>query len=288
MFRSLLFVPGSSIKMILKAQETEADALVLDLEDAVAPEHKVEARATVSQILREVDFNDKEVFVRINSLRTVWGLDDARAAVAGGARGLLIPKIDNVDDVTTIAAVLNARLHKSEDRQRPQILCLIETARGVFASRLLAESNDLVTGLMFGASDLARDLGCRLTEEEPELLMARSHVLLAARAAGIKAYDSPHFGVHDLEALRRRCLATRQLGYDGKTAIHPTHLAIINQVFSPTAEQIAEAEWVVAAMEGAQSHGRGATTLHGKMIDQVHLAEAKSLLARVHKANAIG
>jgi citrate lyase beta subunit len=281
MFRSLLFVPGSSIKMILKAQESPADALVLDLEDGVAPEHKLDARSTVSQIMREIDFTDREVFVRINSLRTEWGLEDVRAVVAGGARGVLIPKIENVDEVTTIAAVLNARLHRSEDRQRPQILCLVETPRGVFAARELAASNELVTGLMFGASDLARALGSQLTDDEPELLMARSQLLLAARAAGIKAYDSADQTVHDPDRLRRRCLATRHLGYDGKAASHPAQLAIINQVFTPTAEQIAAAEEIVAIMGAAIARGRGTAICQGRMIDQVHFDEAQSLLRKV-------
>jgi citrate lyase beta subunit len=281
MFRSLLFVPGSSIKMILTAQESEADALILDLEDAVAPEQKIDARSTVSQILREVDFSGREVFVRINSLRTEWGLEDVRAVVSGGARGIIIPKIEAVDDVTSIAAVINARLHKSDDRQRAQILCLIETPRGIFAARSIAESNGLVTGLMFGASDLARELGSELTDDEPELLMARSHLLMAARAAGIKAYDSADGAVQDLDRVRRRCLATRQLGYDGKAATHPVQLAVINEVFTPTPVQIAEAESIIVTMEAALARGRGAALFNGRMIDQVELTEARSLLQKV-------
>ena len=281
MIRSLLFVPGGSLRMIQKAQETDAEALILDLEDAVAPEQKEEARRALAQTLPEVDLTRKEVFVRINGLRTPWGLEDARAAVAGGVRGIVIPKVEHPDEVTAIAAVIQGRLHREDDRQRPRILCLIETPRGIFAARTLAESNRLVTGLMFGASDLARALGSNLTEGEPELLYARSHLLLAARAAEVPAYDSPSPAIEDLAAVRRHSQASRALGYDGKAAIHPAHLPIIHDVFSHRPEEIEEAVAIVEALAAAQAAGRGAALHRGRMIDQVDLAEAQRLLAKL-------
>jgi citrate lyase beta subunit len=256
--------------MILKACDSAADALILDLEDAIAPDRKLEARATVARALREIDFGGKEVFVRINSLATAWGLEDARAAASNGARGLVIPKAETADEVTTIAPIL----------PRGRLLCLIETPRGVFAAREIAESSETVAGLIFGSADLSRELGCTLTEGEPELLLARSQTLLAARAAGVNAYDSPHFAIADLEGLRRSSRAARNLGYDGKTAIHPSHLEIVNEVFTPTAEQIASAKRIVAAMAAAHTEGRGVATLDGQMIDQVHLSAAKKMLRR--------
>jgi len=281
MIRSLLFVPGGSRRMIQRAQETEAEALILDLEDAVAPERKEEARQSLAQTLREVDLAPKEVFVRINGLRTPWGLEDARAAVAGGVRGIVIPKVEHPDEVTAIAAVLQGRLHREDDRQRPRILCLIETPRGIFAARTLAESNHLVIGLMFGASDLARALGSNLTEGEPELLYARSHLLLAARAAEIPAYDAPSPAIEDLAAVRRHSQSSRALGYDGKAAIHPAHLPIIHEVFSHTPEEVEEAVAIVEALTAAQAAGYGAALHRGRMIDQVDLAEAQRLLAKI-------
>jgi citrate lyase beta subunit len=267
--------------MIQRAQETEAEALILDLEDAVAPERKEEARQSLAQTLREVDLAPKEVFVRINGLRTPWGLEDARAAVAGGVRGIVIPKVEHPDEVTAIAAVLQGRLHREDDRQRPRILCLIETPRGIFAARTLAESNHLVIGLMFGASDLARALGSNLTEGEPELLYARSHLLLAARAAEIPAYDAPSPAIEDLAAVRRHSQSSRALGYDGKAAIHPAHLPIIHEVFSHTPEEVEEAVAIVEALTAAQAAGYGAALHRGRMIDQVDLAEAQRLLAKI-------
>jgi len=284
--RSLLYVPGISGQMILKARDSAADGLILDLEDAIAPDQKIEARAMVVRLLGQIDFGGKEIFVRINALTTGWGLEDARAVAAVGAPGLIIPKCESVEDVTTVAPVLQSKYHQPIGGQSRKLLCLIETPRGVFASREIAESNELVAGLMFGSADLARDVGCVLSEDETEVLFARSHVLLAARAARVAAYDSPHFAIADLEGLRRRCQSARNLGYDGKTVIHPSHIEIVNEVFAPTAEQIAEAQRVVAAMAAAQAEGRGATKLDGKMIDQVHLSAARKVLEKARKTNA--
>ena len=286
MMRSLLYVPGISERMILKARDSAADGLILDLEDAITPDQKLEARATVVRLLGELDFGGKEIFVRINSLATGWGLEDARAVAAVGAPGLVIPKCESVEDVTTVAPVMQSKYHQPIGGQARKLLCLIETPRGVFAGREIAESNELVAGLMFGAADLSRDLGCILSEDETEVLFARSHVLLAARAAGVAAYDSPHFAIDDLEGLRRRCQSARNLGYDGKTIIHPSHIGIVNEVFAPTAEQIAEAERVIEAMAEAQAEGRGAIRLDGKMIDQVHLSAARKVLEKARKQNA--
>jgi citrate lyase beta subunit len=269
--------------MILKASDSEADGLILDLEDGVAPNQKLEARATVVRSLNEIDFGDKEIFVRINALVTEWGLEDARAVVAVGAPGLVIPKCESVEDVTTVAPIMQSKYHQPIGGQTRKLLCMIETPRGVFAGRDIAESNELVAGLMFGAADLSRDLGSVLSEDETEVLFARSHVLLAARAAGVAAYDSPHFAIEDMEGLRRRCQAARNLGYDGKTAIHPSHIETINEVFAPTAEQIAEARRVIEAMEAAQAEGLGAIRLDGKMIDQVHLSAARKVLEKARR-----
>jgi citrate lyase beta subunit len=284
--RSLLYVPGISERMILKARDSASDGVIIDLEDGVAPNQKLEARATVVRLLNEIDFSGKEIFVRINALATEWGLEDARAVVAVGAPGLVIPKCESVEDVTIVAPVMQSRYHRPIGGKSRKLLCQIETSRGVFASREIAESNELVEGLLFGAADLSRDLGAILSQDEIEVLFARSHVLLAARAAGVAAYDSPHFAIDDLEGLRRRCQAARNMGYDGKAAIHPSHLEIINEVFAPTAEQIAEAERVIEAMESAQAEGLGAIRLDGKMIDQVHLSAARKVLEKSRRQTA--
>ena len=278
--RSLLYVPGNSEKMILKARESAADALILDLEDAIALEQKLEARATVVRALREMTFEGKDVFVRINPLTTDFGLEDARAVAAAGAPGILLPKAERVDDVTDLAPILQSRNWAGQQTvyDAKHLLLLIETPRGVFAARELAEASELVAGLLFGSADLSREVGCTLSEDEQEVFYARSHVLLAARAEGVAAYDSPHFGITDLEGLRRRSQAARRLGYDGKTAIHPSHLEVLNEIFAPTEAEFTSAERIVNALAAAP--GRGVVVLDGQMIDQVHLATAKKILAR--------
>ena len=277
---SLLYVPGNSEKMIVKARDTAADGIILDLEDAVAPPQKREARALVARLLRELDFGGKQVFLRINALTTEYGLEDARAAssiqtLGSHAAGIVIPKVESADVVTTVASILLQRTSK--------LLCQIETPRGVFASRAIAEASEQVTGLLFGSADLSRELGAELTDDEAEVLYARQHVLLVARAANVAAYDSPHFVIADLAGVRRRAVAARQLGYDGKTIIHPSHIATVNEVFALTSAQIAQAERVVAAMATAHSAGRGVVTLDGQMIDQVHLTAANRLLKQASK-----
>jgi citrate lyase subunit beta/citryl-CoA lyase len=281
MRRSLLYVPGVSERMVLKARESAADALVLDLEDGVAPEKKLEARAIVARLLREVDVGNKEVFVRINSLATDYGLEDARAVASGGSAGILIPKLETPEEVSSVCQIFQSAA--TLDGRGRKLLCLIESPRGVLASREIAASSPMIAGLVFGSADLARETGCRLTEGEPELLFARSQVLLAARAAGVEAYDSPHFTIADIEGLHRASRAARNLGYDGKTVIHPSHVAVVNEVFAPTPQEVAEAERIVAAMDAARAEGRGAIALDGKLIDQVHLAQAEKVLGRARK-----
>lgn len=284
--RSLLYVPGVSERMMRRARESAADALILDLEDAVAPGQKVVARASVTQALREMDWERKEVFVRINGLKTEYGFDDLRAIAAVSASGILIPKVESPDDVLDVSASLEQSASPTSEVSRP-LLCLIESPRGVLASQEIAAASPLITGLIFGSADLARELGCVLTEGEPELLFARSQVLLAARASGVEAFDSPHFVIADLAGLRRASEAARNLGYDGKTVIHPSHLAVVNEVFTPTAEEIAEAKRILTAMDAAQAEGRGAIALDGRLIDQVHVASAKKILSRARQVGMI-
>ena len=274
--KSLLYVPGIDERKIAKARECAADGIILDLEDAITPEQKPAAREVVARALREIDFGEREVFVRINALSTSYAIEDARAVAAAGRAGILIPKVESVDEIRTIAPILGSWTGAGPRARR--LLGLIESPRGVLASCESASASSLLAGFIFGSADLARDLGCHLTEGEPELLYARSHVLLAARAAGLSAYDSPHFIIADLDGLKSAAQRARHLGYDGKTIIHPSHIEIVNEVFSPTEAEITEARRIVAALKEAEAEGRGAIALDGRLIDQVHLSHAKKIL----------
>lgn len=268
--RSLLFVPGLDERRIHKAAASVADAVIVDLEDAIAPEQKEEARAAALRALQEIDFGEKAAFLRINALGTAWGRDDAHAAAAAGVRGIVLPKCESPEEVSTIAALQPAA----------RLLCLLETPRGVLASREIATAHPIVAGLLFGAADLSREIGCRPGEDEIELLFARSQVVLAARAANIAVWDSPHFAIPDLDGLRRRATFARNLGFDGKMLIHPSHPAPVNEIFAPTAEEIRDAERIIEIMQAAMTEGRGVAVLDGRMIDRVHLAAAEKVLQK--------
>lgn len=280
--RSLLYVPGDSERKIAKARESRADSIILDLEDSIAPEFKENARQIVAQILRDSDFGKKRVFVRINGIKTRFALDDARAVASTGKAGILIPKAEHADEVTTIAPIIASYTSAPENANR--ILCLIESPTGVLEARSIASASPLVAGLIFGSADLVRETGSILTEGEPELHYARSHVLLAARSAGVSAYDSPHFVIADIDGLLRSSQLVRNLGYDGRTIIHPDHIDTVNRVFSPQPEEIEQARRIVQALEQAAAEGRGAVALDGRLIDQVHLANARKLLAQVEES----
>ena len=267
--RSLLFVPGVSEKMILKARDTDADALILDLEDAVSPDRKVEARHTVMRLLGEAEFGAKPVFVRVNRFDTGFGEDDAKAISASKAYGAVLPKVERPEEVAALGSLLASQ---------QRVIAMIESPRGVLNCPAIAESSSVLNGLMFGSADFSTATRARLTEGEPELLVARSRMLYSARAAGIDAYDAPFFSIPDLEGLRRDCERARNLGYDGRAIIHPSHIAITNEVFAPSDAEIAHARKIVAAMNEALARGLAAVQFEGQLIEPLHARAAQRIL----------
>jgi citrate lyase subunit beta / citryl-CoA lyase len=224
--RSLLFVPGNSAQLILAARESVAEGLVIDLADSVADEQKEQARALVVQLLREVDFGHKQMFVRINLLSTDEGVEDGRTIARSAASGIVIPCAERADDAMVLARLLPQRVSR--------LLCHIQSPRGVLESRAIAMANPSVTGLIFDAAGVSQALRCTLTEGEPELLFARSQVLMAARMAGVSAHDDSPFALSDVTGLRSQCQRMRNLGYDGLTTHHATHCVVINESFVPS------------------------------------------------------
>ena len=267
--RSLLFVPGVSEKMILKARDLDADALILDLEDAVSPDRKPEARQTVMRLLGEVDFGGKPVFVRVNRFDTGFGEQDAKAISASKAYGAVLPKVERPEEVTALVSLLG-------DQQR--LIAMIESPRGVLNCPAIADASAMLNGLMFGSADFSTATRARLTEGEPELLVARSRMLYSARAAGIDAYDAPFFSIPDLEGLRRDSERARNLGYDGRAIIHPSHIATVNEVFAPSDAEIAHAQKIVAAMNDALARGLAAVQFEGQLIEPLHARAAQRIL----------
>ena len=274
--RSVLFSPGDRPELMRKAPRSGADAVVFDLEDAVAPPRKAEARTAVRDVLGDPAFDpDCEVAVRVGDAAA--DLD----ALSPDARldALVVPKVASLDDVVDVVDVL-----ESHDRSLP-LLALVETATGVLNAATVA-SADAVDALVFGAEDFAASIGATRTEEGTEVLYARQRVLVAARAAGVDAIDTLVTDYEDDEALRDDTATTVRLGYDGKLAIHPRQVAIINEAFTPDADRVAWARRVLAARDDAEAAGRGVFSVDGEMIDAPLVAQAERVLERARAADA--
>jgi len=281
--RSLLFVPGNSMRMITKAATLVADGIIFDLEDAVPLADKETARIMVRDSLKAVKSDGIYLFVRVNALITGLTGEDIQRVAVDGLDGILLPKAEARSDV----AELDGMLEKAEKAQglQPgtfQIIPLVETAKGVMNAFEIATASQRIAVVSFGAGDFLRDMGrsaSSITPEQTELLFARSQVVTASRAAGLPALDTVFLGLlTDREGFEREALIALQLGFKGKMLIHPTQIEMANRIFSPSAEEAAEARKVVAAFEEAQSRGLGAISFEGKMIDIMSYRQARDLV----------
>ena len=277
--RSVLFSPGDKPDLMRKAPATGADVVVFDLEDAVAPERKEEGREAVSEVLTDPAFDpDCEVCLRVSTdaagtdLATVF--DDAARLDA-----VMLPKVESAEDVDTLAAMLAER-----DADLP-VFALCETAAGVLHAEAIANA-DATTAVAFGAEDLSADIGANRTEEGTEVLYAREHVVLAASAAGVDAIDTVFTDIDDTDRLAEETAFARDLGYDGKMAIHPTQVPVMNDGFTPSDEQIEWARRVLAARDDHE--GDGVFRVDGEMIDAPLLARAENVLDRTPNGENTG
>lgn len=278
--RSLLYVPGDREAMLAKAAGRGADGLILNLEDAVAAANKDAARGLVAHALAALDFAGAEVIVRINLPATEAGQRDLAAIVPAGPDAILLPKVSSAGEVRAVAATL-ARLEAEAGLPagRTKLMCMIESAAGVVAAAEIAACDPRVAALIFGANDLAEDLGCAPAPGQGILLHAACQVVLAARAAGVDAIDTPHMAISDAEGLARSAALARDLGFAGKSAIHPSQVAAINAAFAPSPEQVRWAERVLALVPDGDEAALGAALLDGQLIEAPHLARAKRILA---------
>ncbi|MDG5778496.1 CoA ester lyase [Haloarculaceae archaeon H-GB1-1] len=275
--RSVLFSPGDRPEMLRKATTTDADVVVFDLEDAVAPARKSEAREAVASVLGEVADADCEVCVRVNSGAEAAG--DLDVVLDGDALpdSVMLPKVADAGSVEALADTL-----AEHDAERP-VLALVETARGVLNAAEIAAA-EATDALVFGAEDLAADLGATRTTEGTEVLHAREHVRLAASAADVDAIDTLFTDFEDSEGLAEDAAFSRTLGFEGKLAIHPSQVPVINEAFTPDPERVEWAERVVAARDEAARDDRGVFQVDGEMIDAPLLAQADRILERARAA----
>lgn len=279
--RSALYVPGDNPRMIEKASTLPADMVILNLEDGVADSRKAEARAGVARALGTIDFGPREVVVRINSLSSATGVEDLRALVPCRLCGICLPKVEEASEILHADALIaELELKHGLAVSGVRLHAMIESAAGVVNAAAIARSSRRLSSLMFGSADYAKDVRCQVGPERTELWLALQMVVLAARAGGIDALDAPCFDVRNPELLSREALQARRLGFDGKSAIHPGQLDIINRIFDVTEEEIRWARTVLAELAGAESAGRGLTTLDGRLIENPHRIAAERILRR--------
>jgi len=280
LLRSLLFVPGNDKAKIRKASEVGADAIIVDLEDAVPANKKDEARRIVAGLLPELKESKTNVYVRVNRVGDPNLIRDLSEVVPASPHGIMLPKVNSPQDIRLLSRSLSAL----EKRYKltlgsTKILALIETPLGVLNAFSIAGASRRLVGLSFGAIDFARTTGIHLTEEGYELLYARSHLVLAAHARGLAAIDTVHPNYKDLSALRREAEVARRLGFDGKLVVHPDQVGVVNSVFSPSEDDVRWALETVAAYELALKKGQGVATLRGRLIDLADYQHAKKTLA---------
>ncbi len=276
MIRSLLFLPGNNPNMLINGGCLGADGVIFDLEDAVSPGEKDAARILVRSTLRYMDLGGCTRVVRINGIDTPYWQEDLEEILPWKPELILLPKTNGPEDVRRVheyISSLEARLGLPENTVG--LMPLIETAQGVERAYDIARSTSRVRALFLGAEDLTADLQCARTKESREIAYARSRLVMAARAAGVEAYDTPFTDVYDDEGMEADALYAKGLGFTGKASISPRHVEIINRVFSPTLKEIDYAYQVMAAIRDAQAQGKGAVALGGKMIDAPIVARAR-------------
>ena len=282
-YRSVLYMPGSRPRALDKARTLPADALILDLEDAVAPGEKVNARALVAEAVEAGGYGARKILVRVNGLETEWGMADLARVCAAGPDAILLPKVESAADVQRAAALL------VEHGAPPAttLWAMMETPRGVLNALAIAGAHERLAGFVLGTNDLVKDLGAAHTPERTPLVAGLSLCLLAARAEGLVCVDGVYNAFQDAEGLRAACVQGRDMGFDGKSLIHPDQLAVANEVFAPSASDLGLAREQVAAFEAATARGEGVAVVNGRIVENLHVAAARRLVARAEAIAAL-
>lgn len=286
MRRSMLFLPGNTPNILQNGDALGADAVIFDLEDAVAPDQKDAARILVRNAMKYLDFSKVEIIVRINSVDTAFWKKDLDTVIPLKPSLIMPPKTSCAQDVLTVDAYLSELEDKlGFARNTVRLIPLIETALGLENAYQIASASKRVAAIFLGGEDLTADLQCKRTKESAEIEYARARMVVAARAAGVEVYDTPFTDVNDDEGIRIDAEKAKSLGFTGKSAISPRHVPVINEVFSPSQRDIDYAYEVMEAIRIAKEQGRGAIALRGKMIDAPIVSRAKQTIAA---AEALG
>ncbi|HEV8558501.1 MAG TPA: CoA ester lyase [Actinophytocola sp.] len=273
--RSVLYMPGANERALEKARTLPADALILDLEDAVAPDAKTEARQRVCAAVGSGAYGRRELVIRVNGLDTPWHAGDVRAAAEAGPDAVLVPKVNSAADVHAIERMLA----DAGAPDRTAIWAMVETPVAMLHAESVAAASARLTVLVMGTNDLAKELHAEHVPGRVPLLGALSLALLAARATGKVILDGVYNDVRDLGGFEAECRQGRQLGFDGKTLIHPSQLEPCNRIFAPSGADIGGAREIIDAFERARREGRGVVTVNGRMIENLHVDNARRVLA---------
>jgi len=271
----VLYIPGSKERAMEKARSLPCDAIIFDLEDAVAIDEKANARETLANTLASSDFGPRAKLVRINGFDTDWGARDLDVVSLARPEAVLLPKVNSVADIQALADRLEARPETAETR----IWAMMETAEGILNAASIARAPRMA-GFILGTNDLAKELGCRPRPDRLPLQMALQTCLMAARAAGIVAVDGVYNAFKDAEGLRAECEQGRDLGFDGKTLIHPDQVAVANDCFAPSEAALDLARRQIAAFDEATARGLGVAVVDGRIVENLHIVTARQTLAR--------
>ena len=277
LFRSLIFVPGNNPRFLEKAKMIQADIVCFDLEDSVPDNEKTSARKLIKNALKSRSEYSSSIFVRTNSPLSGKIPSDLKEIVQKGIDGIVIPKVNNISELKKIQKILSG-LEKSKKLKPIQIIPSIESAEGVVNSYFIASFGKRVTAIVFGIFDLLNDLGVEYTKDSPGGKYSRYKIPVDAAAAGIYAIDGIWQDLNDLKGLQKDCNFGKSLGYTGKSVIHPDQISMVHKSFHPNKTEISWAEKVCKVYLESTKKGKGATTVDGKMIDEVHYKQAKALL----------
>ena len=275
--RSVLYMPSSNERALEKAKSLPVDALILDLEDAVGPDHKEAARENACAAASSGDYGDREVTIRINGSGTQWHDADLAAAAAAGPAGIVVPKVGSADEVRSLVAALEA----AGAPEHTRLWAMVETPAAIFNVREIASASPRLAVLVMGTNDLVKELRADHVPGRAPLLTALQLSLLAAREAGIAILDGVYNDVKDAEGFRAECVQGRDFGFDGKTLIHPGQVEVCNATFAPSEEAVAEARGILEAWEAGA--GSGVVTHNGRMVENLHVDVARRVLA-THEA----
>lgn len=281
--RSVLYMPGSNARAQEKAKTLAADGLILDLEDAVAPDAKEEARKIVCANAASGEYGNREIIIRVNGLDTSWGRDDIVAAAVSQPDAILLPKVESAGQVMELEGVMSAAGAGPD----VSIWCMMETPLGILKAEEIAASSPRVECFVMGTSDLVKDLQAQHTTLRLPVITSLGLCLLAGRAYGLTVLDGVYLDLADEDGFKASCVQGLELGFDGKTLIHPKQLAPTNDVFAPSEEEVTHARMVIKAFEEAEAQGKGVVLVDGKLIENLHVEIAKSKVAMADAIQAM-